>query len=75
MTKPDKWEVRMYWRHKGFHTHCRVFTGLLGNSAFCGHLVFSTNEWAKVKETMPGVVLIADGDNGVFETETGDKVP
>lgn len=68
------WEVRIYWRNQGFHTHCRVFTGPLGNATFCGHLTFSLGEWEKVRETMPGVKLIADGDNGIFTKETGDNI-
>lgn len=69
------WEVRVYWRPQGYYTHCRVFTGPLGNSTFCGHLVFLTVEWEKVTKKMPGVVLIADSDNGIYLTETGDRIP
>lgn len=71
----NPWEVRMYWRSNGHHTHLRVFTGPLGNSAFCGHLTISTFEFAEFKKKMEGVNFIFDKDNGVFQQETGDKVP
>lgn len=72
-TRP--WEVRIYYRPQGHHTHCRVFTGPLGNSAMCGHLVVSTHEWEKFQATMPGVVWIFEKDNGNFFNETGFKIP
>jgi hypothetical protein len=53
----------------------RVFTGPLGNSSFCGHVIVSTAEWEKFKETMPGVVFILEQDNGNYFKETGVTIP
>lgn len=58
----SEWQVRIYTRDQGGHTHCRVFTGPVGNSSNCGNLIFYREEMEKVKERMPGIIWINESE-------------
>lgn len=64
-------EVRMYIAQRGFHTHVRVFSGPKGHAFFHGHLVFSNDEWSKIRELFSGITLLADQENGNLKQEIG----
>ncbi len=51
--------IRIYYEQRGWHIHCRVFTGKAKNQthAKAGDLVFSADEWPDVHDRL---LAIAD---------------
>ena len=58
-------EMRLRFKQKGSHVHCRLFTAPGKNLTFtnCGELVFSEAEWNDVKITFEcgGAEVLEDG--------------